>query len=285
MTLWSVFHKRCINATSKRLFSVGSGRAGYGTGNQPWRKYNRVKPALRLKENILPHIEKPIAEFHPPILRHHAINRRHPAPTLRALDEGDPTPDKFCIFAPWFYNNIQWKCMEGDRLMLPHLCCPDTLRVYSLDEDVVFKNVMLVANRDKSLIGRPIIPFAKVICRVEQVCQLPRVRWTRKFRRDRRVRTRGHRKWVTIVKVKKIECDLDMWENMPYDDEYRMWEASLNAREQALVNEEIKLEQRFCVDPRLLTVPNFEPDSDILDDDLHTIVQTSEEVEDLSNVA
>jgi len=266
--------------TSKRCFTLVRQRTG--TGNQRWRMYNRQRPALRLKELILPHIDKPTCQFLPPILRHHEAHPSHPAPFLSPLDESDPTPDKFCIFAPWEYRNIQWKCMEGDRLMLDHLVDPRTLRVYQLDEDVVFTNVMLVANREKTLIGRPLIPFCKVICRVEQVLQLPRRLWVRKFRRMRRVLKRGHRKWVTIVKVKKILCDLDMWENMPHDQEFQMWDASLKARNQALVNEVIRVDDRFLVDPQKL---NWSP-QDLLDTpvDKHFNFENNSEIEDISQV-
>lgn len=267
--------------TSRRCFTLV--RQRYGVGNQRWRMYNRNRPPLRLKEEILPHIDKPICQFLPPILRHHNVHPNHPAPYVSALDESDPTPDKFCIFAPWEFRNIQWKCMEGDRLMLDHLVDPRTLRVYQLDEDVVFTNVLMVASREKSLIGRPVIPFCKVICRVEQVLQLPRKLWVRKFRRMRRVLKRGHRKWVTIVKVNKIICDMDVWENMPHDQEYNMWNASLEARNQALINETLRVDERFSVDPQQLHWQR----GDLFNEEISTNFTTCNDskVEDISCVA
>ena len=66
-------------------------------------------------------------------------------------------------------------------------------------------DVLMVGTADYTTIGRPVVENAKVYVTVEENSQTEKVWIFKKRRRKDSQRHRGHRQWVTILKVDRIE--------------------------------------------------------------------------------
>lgn len=97
--------------------------------------------------------------------------------------------------------------MVGDRIMISLLYNKSSGYPYEIDEKVVFDNILLIASKEHTLIGRPLIPNAKVTAIVDEVTQLVTKRWIWKRKRLRKQRIIGSRDWITILRITDIDCD------------------------------------------------------------------------------
>eukprot|EP00483_Globobulimina_turgida_P005143 UN05153 len=118
-------------------------------------------------------------------------------------------PDKYAMFAPDHHQNRQFKVMKGDRIMLSLFYNKETGMSYKVGETVIFDNILCVASREYSLIGRPLIPGPRVIGIVEEITQIVKKIWIRKKQRCRKKRIIGSREWVTIIRILDIECNFE----------------------------------------------------------------------------
>jgi len=148
----------------------------------------------------------------------HAIPPRHPPPVLKAWNEGDPLPDRYAIISSKNnYRLQQHKVLEGDRIMTDLLKHPDkregvaAMRAYDIDDEVLFNNVLMVGSRKHTLVGRPLIPGAYVLAKVEEVTQLRKIIVSRKRKRMHFQKKQGHRHWVTVLKILKINCNFSAY--------------------------------------------------------------------------
>ena len=80
---------------------------------------------------------------------------------------------------------------------------------YKVGEEVIFDNILCVASREHSIIGRPLIPGPRVIGVVDEITQIVKKRWIRKKQRCRKKRVIGSREWVTIIRILDIECNFE----------------------------------------------------------------------------
>ena len=99
--------------------------------------------------------------------------------------------------------------MKGDRIMVSLYYNKETGFPYKVGEEVIFDNVLCVASREYSLIGRPLIPGPRVIGIVEEITQTAKKIWIRKKKRCRKRRVIGSREWVSIIRILEIECDFE----------------------------------------------------------------------------
>lgn len=79
----------------------------------------------------------------------------------------------------------------------------DVIKVEKLDADgdVVFDHVLMIGDR----IGTPTIDGAKVIATVIEQKRNDKVLVFKKKRRQNYRRTRGHRQFITVLKIKEIK--------------------------------------------------------------------------------
>ena len=79
----------------------------------------------------------------------------------------------------------------------------DVIKVEKLDADgdVVFDHVLMIGDR----IGTPTIDGAKVIATVVEQKRNDKVLVFKKKRRQNYRRTRGHRQFITVLKIKEIK--------------------------------------------------------------------------------
>lgn len=139
------------------------------------------------------------------------IPETHPAPVLKQRkgdrECGTKFPEKFAVFAPFYYKGKQYKAMAGDRVMMNLLYNHETSVPYDIGETVRFTDVLLVGDRQRTLIGIPTIPYCTVVAEVEEIVQTKVIIVSRFYWRMGR-RHRNVDEWVTIVKIVDIEADL-----------------------------------------------------------------------------
>lgn len=93
---------------------------------------------------------------------------------------------------------LQFKVTEGEVLKIPKLGIEPK-------EEVVFENILLAAEKDKILIGRPYIKGAKVSAQVLANGKSPKVIVFKFKRRVKYRRKRGHRQDYTEIKINEIK--------------------------------------------------------------------------------
>ncbi len=79
----------------------------------------------------------------------------------------------------------------------------DVIKVEKLDADgdVTFDHVLMIGER----VGTPTIDGATVVATVVEQKRAPKVLVFKKKRRQNYRRTRGHRQFVTVLKIKEIK--------------------------------------------------------------------------------
>jgi large subunit ribosomal protein L21 len=79
----------------------------------------------------------------------------------------------------------------------------DVIKVEKLDAegDVTFDHVLMIGER----VGTPTIDGASVVATVVEQKRAPKVLVFKKKRRQNYRRTRGHRQFVTVLKIKEIK--------------------------------------------------------------------------------
>lgn len=79
----------------------------------------------------------------------------------------------------------------------------DVIKVEKLDADgdITFDHVLMIGER----VGTPTIDGASVVATVVEQKRAPKVLVFKKKRRQNYRRTRGHRQFVTVLKIKEIK--------------------------------------------------------------------------------
>ena len=88
----------------------------------------------------------------------------------------------------------------------------DKLPFAKVGEDFVVEDVLLVGSQKKTIVGRPVIQDASVTLTCEEQTLAKKVIVFKKRRRKGYKNTRGFRRRITVVRVKSIDCDVDMHE-------------------------------------------------------------------------
>ncbi len=111
-----------------------------------------------------------------------------------------PNPEQ--IFAVVRIKGLQYKVTRDDRVM-------SELLDLEVGTQVELEDVLLVGTQDYTCIGRPNVKKARVLATVEETSQTEKVLIFKKRRRKDSQRNRGHRQWVTMLKIDKIIHELD----------------------------------------------------------------------------
>jgi len=98
-------------------------------------------------------------------------------------------------------HNIQHKVTQDDLVMVSHK------KHWKVGARIVLDKVLLLGTKLYTLIGRPFVPGVRVHCTVEEQTKTSKVIIFKKKRRKGYRRTRGHRSWVTMLRVDGIVYD------------------------------------------------------------------------------
>ena len=103
------------------------------------------------------------------------------------------------IFAVVGLGGTQFKVTEGDLIITNKLPNVDVGSSFDIDD------VLLVGSRDKTVVGRPIVPGAKVTMVVEEQTKAKRLTVFKKIRRQGYKRTKGFRREITVSRVTGVD--------------------------------------------------------------------------------
>lgn len=105
------------------------------------------------------------------------------------------------IFVVFKIAGLQYKVTKDDTIIAQKL-------PYDIGTQISFDSVMLLGTPQYTLIGRPVINDAKVFVTVEQQTLSDKVIVFKKKRRKGYKKNRGHRQELTILRVDKIEHEI-----------------------------------------------------------------------------
>lgn len=129
-----------------------------------------------------------------------------PEHVLKAIN---PETEMFCIFKSSPIH--QHKVTKGDLVQI------EKLKRRQSGDKVVFGTVLLVGSRDWTVIGKPTVPYAKVLATIEQQT-LCGEQLSFRYRKSRRIsKFLRVRHWVTILRIDDIIID----PTMKIDSEYK----------------------------------------------------------------
>ena len=97
----------------------------------------------------------------------------------------------------------QYKVVENDLL----IC--EKLDNSPINEKLEFEAVKLIGTPSYTLLGRPNIEHAKVVATVEQQTKSEKLIVFKKKRRKGYKRTKGHKQDLTVLRVEKIEHEIN----------------------------------------------------------------------------
>lgn len=80
---------------------------------------------------------------------------------------------------------------------------------FEVGQQLELDEVLLVGTQDYTTVGRPVVQRAKVLATVEENSQTEKTLIFKMRRRKDSQRHRGHRQWVTILRIDKINHDID----------------------------------------------------------------------------
>ncbi|KAM3136439.1 hypothetical protein pb186bvf_011397 [Paramecium bursaria] len=106
------------------------------------------------------------------------------------------------IFAICEINSRQFKVLQDDLIV------SELMEGVDINQQVTFNNVLLIASKDYTLIGRPYIENAKILATVEQQTWSEKEIILKKKRRKRYMRNYGHRQPLTVLRIDKIIHEL-----------------------------------------------------------------------------
>jgi len=94
----------------------------------------------------------------------------------------------------------QYKVSEGEEILVDKISS-------KLGAEITLENVLMVKKENESVFGNPIIKNAKVIAEVVDQTRGPRIIAFKRRRKKGYKKTRGHREYLTGLKIKKIQVD------------------------------------------------------------------------------
>ena len=119
-------------------------------------------------------------------------------PAEEALERG-VAGGKFAVVR---LGGTQYKVARDDVIVAEHL------KHAVVGEDLVLDEVLLVGTEATTVVGRPLVPDARVVCAVEEQTKDAKVVVFKKRRRKASRRRTGHRRLVTLLRVLDIEGDV-----------------------------------------------------------------------------
>lgn len=113
-----------------------------------------------------------------------------------------PAPDEE-TFAVVNISGFQYKVMKDDVILANYL------EGYDINQQLVFDGVLLVGTKEYTLVGRPFVSSAKVYATVEEQTETDKLVVFKKRRRKTYQKTMHFRHLVTVLRVDKIEVQID----------------------------------------------------------------------------
>ena len=102
------------------------------------------------------------------------------------------------MYAMVLIGSRQYKVSEGEEILVDKISS-------KLGEEIVFENVLMVKKENESVFGNPLIKDAKVVAEVVDQTRGPRIIAFKRRRKKGYKKTRGHREYLTGLKIKKIQ--------------------------------------------------------------------------------
>lgn len=113
-----------------------------------------------------------------------------------------PAPDEE-TFAIVNISGFQYKVMKDDLILANYL------EGYDINQQVIFDGVLLVGTKEYTLVGRPFVKSAKVYATVEEQTETDKLVVFKKRRRKTYQKTMHYRHLVTVLRVDKVEVEID----------------------------------------------------------------------------
>ncbi|MBU0952701.1 MAG: 50S ribosomal protein L21 [Elusimicrobia bacterium] len=104
------------------------------------------------------------------------------------------------MYAMVLIGSRQYKVSEGEEILVDKISS-------KLGAEITLENVLMVKKENESVFGNPIIKNAKVIAEVVDQTRGPRIIAFKRRRKKGYKKTRGHREYLTGLKIKKIQVD------------------------------------------------------------------------------
>jgi large subunit ribosomal protein L21 len=116
-------------------------------------------------------------------------------------EQGASNPeDRFAVVA---LSGTQYKVAVGDTIIADHIEGVD------IGDIVVYPEVLLVGSRKATVVGRPYVTHAEVVCSVEELTRDKKVITFKTRRRKASRRIRGFRRRVAVLRVDSIRVSED----------------------------------------------------------------------------
>ncbi len=80
---------------------------------------------------------------------------------------------------------------------------------YDIGDQICFDQIMMMAGKEFTVLGRPLLTNAKVFATVEQQCLTEKIIVFKKKRRKGYKRNMGSRQAVTMLRIERVEYILD----------------------------------------------------------------------------
>lgn len=93
----------------------------------------------------------------------------------------------------------QFRVEEGNNILVEKLEAEQ-------GNEVVLDKVLLIADGDKTTVGRPVVEGAKVVAEVIRQMRAPKVIIFKKRSKKGYKKTQGHRQYLTELKIKSIQA-------------------------------------------------------------------------------
>ena len=120
---------------------------------------------------------------------------------LHAATAEVPQPLDTQVFAVVSFAGLQYKVTKDDVLKVEKL-------PYAVGSQFSVDRVLLVGTPWYTLLGRPVVPQAKVLFSVEEQTQSEKLLVFKKKRRKGYQKSQGHRQLMTVLRVDKIEHEV-----------------------------------------------------------------------------
>ena len=115
------------------------------------------------------------------------------------LDVGVPSP-KTELFAVVNFSGTQYKVVVDDMIVA------DKMEGVDIGQHLTLDQVLLLGSRKSTIVGRPTINGAVVVCEVEELAKDKKVMTLKTRRRKNSKSLRGFRRELTILRVLDIKA-------------------------------------------------------------------------------
>ena len=102
------------------------------------------------------------------------------------------------MYAILFAGGKQYRISEGEKILVNKLN-------KEVGEEVVFDNILMIRDKEKTTVGTPVVKDARVLAEVLAQKRSPKVIIFKKHAKKGYKKLQGHRQDITELKITKIE--------------------------------------------------------------------------------